>query len=250
MRAALELGDASASLCRGYRWLLAAIGVGALPLLVCAAIGTRAHQFACALLLFPLLVVFLKADRFAHGVALIATAFAAHSVVAILLSRIAPETAAACLPGGSEYWAKNLHWIRTGEDPEYVLANWLPAHAQLTVAMLLFGYVSLGLIPFMQGFYEVDLMNFYVGRLMETSGDAPLSLLLGWHPWSVARGLGYVALIFEVAALSYARLTGTTRRGLRAGRLGLALLFLVADGVIKYGLMEGVRGQLAHAIGG
>src|SRR5262249_25128137 len=131
----------------------------------------------------------------------------------------------------------------TGENPEYQLSHWVPAQAQLLVAVLLFAYTSFGGVVFWQGLHEVDLMNVYVGSLLRESADPFQAVLLGWHPWSVCRGLGYLLLTFEVASLSLARFTGrplsSGRR--RAWRWGLGLGFLALDGVLKATLMEAVR---------
>lgn len=187
-----------------------------------------------------------------RGLGIVAVAFGAHSLCAILLAYHAPERAAACMPSGAAYFAKQLHWIKTGEDPEYVVANWLPAHFQLLGAMILFTYLSLGFLPFVQGFFEVDLMNYYVGRLLAGSDGSPVSLLLGWHPWSVLRGICYALLAYEVASLSLQRLTGRplspSKR--RMARMGAAGAFFALDCVVKYATTEAVRGALSsHLVG-
>ena len=62
------------------------------------------------------------------------------------------------------------------------------------------------------------------------------ALAVGWHPWSLCRGLGYGLLTFEVVSYSYQRLTGSTvstpRR--RAWRWALGLALLVLDGMLKW----------------
>jgi hypothetical protein len=117
--------------------------------------------------------------------------------------------------------------------------------------MALWGYLSLGLVPLLQGLYELDLMNFYVGRLLaHARGPSPV-LLLAWHPWSVCRGVGFLFVTFELASLSLARLTGvplsTPQR--RLTRWGLGVGFLILDAGIKWSCSERVRlalaGQLA-----
>jgi hypothetical protein len=75
--------------------------------------------------------------------------------------------------------------------------------------------------------------------------------MLGWHPWSVCRGIGYLVLTYEIASLSLSRLSGTPLASLQARqwRWGLGLGFLVLDGIIKYTLLEAVRRVLAECLG-
>ncbi|MGC4121224.1 MAG: hypothetical protein QM765_42935 [Myxococcales bacterium] len=240
----------SSALFDDARWSVAAVAAGVLPLLAAVPFHTCAHQHVSSLLLFMLMIGAIHAGKFARGVAAIGVAFLAHSLVAIALARLSPASVCTLFPGGPEYWTETHTWLVTGKDPEYELAAWLPAHLQLTGAVVLLGYVSMGLIPLMQGFHEVDLMNFYVGRLLSVSADAPTSLALGWHPWSVARGLGFCLLVFCVAWVSHRRFTGRDVGSWRflALRGGLGLGLLVADALMKYGLLEVVRVALAAGL--
>lgn len=226
---------------------VSALVVGTLPLLLGAALGSPQHQVVAGLALFPLFLGTLRTERFGRGVALVGLAFASHNAVAIALSVSSPE-AAALFPDGADYWSKQHAWITTGQDPEYVVANWLPAHAQLFVGVALYSYLSLGFLGFVQGFYEVDLMNFYVGRLIAHSDSLAPALLLGWHPWSALRGLCYVVLLWELASWSLERMTGrplsTPERRLFRW-LGAVGLF-VADCVVKVVLLDVVRDSLFH----
>lgn len=188
----------------------------------------------------------MREDRTGKGVATIGVAFLAHCLLAISLTATYPEASAACLPDGAAYWESSRTWITSGHDPEYEPRNWVPAHLQLLVVMIAFSYLSLGLAPFTQGFYQVDLMNYYVGRLVAGSSSGGVAMGLGWHTWSVMRGLCYTVLVFEVASWSFSRLTGrelsTPTR--RRWRWGIALGFFLLDCLLKYFMLEPVRGQL------
>src|SRR5262249_10273726 len=130
---------------------------------------------------------------------------------------------------------------------EYDPGWWLPAHVQLLAGMVLFCYTSLGLIPLWQGLYEVDLMNFYVGRLIAHSHAPGLALAVGWPPWSLGRGVGYLFLTYEVTAWSFTGLTGAppSRPSGRRWRWGLGLAFLGLDVLLKAFFLEDVRRLLA-----
>lgn len=245
--AAWSFAGAGAGVVESRWWWVAAAAAGMLPLLACAPFGASAHQIVSAFALTPLLLGAARIDRSARGVAALLLAYAAHTATAITLSFHAPDLAGPCMPGGEEYWAKQLVWIRTGEDPEYVLANWVPAHFQLFGVVVALSYLSLGAMPLIRGFYEVDLMNYYVGRLLAASDDSWWPLFVGWHPWSVMRGICYSLLIYEVTSLSLSRLTGrelsTTRK--RHARWIGAAGFFAADCVVKYVTLDVVRGTLA-----
>lgn len=236
---------------RGWRWLPCAVVVGALPLLVSVALGLPGHQVVSAVLLWLPFLACVRADRTGVGVGTIAVGFGTHSLLAIALSARRPEWVQDLLPGGPEYWAAQERWITTGQDPEYQPANWIPAHLGLLAAMVGLGYLSLGLLPFLQGFREVDLMNFYVGRLLSRSESSPAALLLGWHAWSLMRGVCYTLLVFEVASWSLTRLAGqeTSTPARRRWRWGAGLAFFLLDGILKLFLLEPVRAGLAANLG-
>ena len=253
IKGALGLGEATSALFAGHAWLWVAIAIGAVPVALAALPATHWHQVVTALLVFALVVGAIHAGQAVRGLAAVALAFVAHCAVAIVIARFMPPgSAAAMFPGGAEYWAATHTWLTTGVDPEYELASWVPAHLQLAGAMLVLGYLSMGLIPFMQGFHEVDLMNFYVGRLLASSDDSTVSLALGWHPWSLMRGVGFTLVVFTIAAASYQRFTGRQPEAwrLHALRLGAGIAFLGLDALLKLTIMEPVRHALASRLTG
>lgn len=237
-------------LLRGPRWALSAALAGTLPLLLAWPLGSSVHQGISGLLLTLLVWGCVVQGRFGAALGTIGLAFGAHSLLAIGIAASAPVEAAALFPDGAGYWLKQEAWIRSGYDPEYELASWLPLHLQLLVACLVLAPLTLGLAIFARGFYEVDLMNFYVGSMLREAGVAPGVLAVGWHPWSLCRGLCYVLLTLELVALACERLTGRRPPAprARAARLCLALGFFLADCVIKFSCTEEVRSVLHAAL--
>lgn len=229
-------------------WWIAAAAVGILPVLAGYALGTSAHQPATALLLFVLLLAAVRDDKPARGMGALALAFAAHSATAITLTALDPSGAGAVFPGGEAYWNAQRTWIATGVDPEHDLSTWLPAHAQQLAGVVVFGFVSFGFVALLQGFHEVDLMNSYVGRLVAGSDDPVGAVLLGWHPWSILRGLAYVVFVYELASWSLARFTGRDLGSVAVRRFRwiLGLTLLAADALVKIGFTEPVRAALTH----
>jgi hypothetical protein len=242
----------AARLYDGWMWLPVAVAAGAIPVLIGISFGLSGHQPVTAILLFLLFIAAVRENRLACGVAVVGIVFAAHSLPVIALTIAGGDTVAASLPDAEGYWQANLRWIVTGHDPEYEIVNWLPAHLQLLGAIIVLGYLSMGLIPFYQGFYEVDLMNYYVGRLVTESAGSPLALLCGWHIWSLTRGLCYTVLVFEIAQCSLARLSGRrlASRAARIRRWSVALGFFLVDCGLKLFLTEPVRGLLEQTLPG
>lgn len=244
-RATYDFAGLAQSFCEGWRWLPAAIVAGTIPFLISYATGARGHQLISALLLMMLCLACARRDDWRKGLGVMAVAYVAHCAVVIALSYADPSRVAPLLPGAEDYWHKQIGWIQTGMDPEYQLSAWVPAHLKLLGGAILFSYTSLGSIIFYQGFYEVDLMNFYNAQLMAQSSNQALSLALGWHVWSWLRGLGYLFIAFEIISFSLRRMTGMNGDGsLRWRRFAVGLAFLLADGLVKVIMLEPVREQM------
>lgn len=245
-RTILHAASFAEPLVRGLRWLPISIVAGAIPILLAYALHTSFHQTLTGLLLVPLLLACVRRDHFVRGIAIIVMVIGVHSAIAIALSATDPEHAARILDGSAPYWEKTRHWIVTGDDPEYRWRTWLPAHLQLAVGVPLTGYLSLGAIPLGIGIREVDLMNFYVGRLIATSDHPGIALACGWHPWSIARGLGYAILLFEVVSWSLTRMTHTplSTRKRRQLRWALGLTLAILDAALKLWLSPYIRDAL------
>ena len=224
-------------------WPVAAVILGAGPFLLGYATGLPGQQLVTALGLALLTLAFARRDAWLQATAAIALVYVVHCAVVIAVTYSDPEGAVAHIPEGREYWQKQYTWITTGQDPEYAFSAWVPAHVLLLVAMILLGLSSFGVVVFYQGFFEVDWMNYYNGQLLAHSIDVPTALLLGWHPWSVLRGIGYVFIAFEIVSLALQLFSGRRISTFRTRRLRwmLGLAFIVADGVTKALLLEPVR---------
>jgi hypothetical protein len=227
---------------------LASAILGAGPVLLDIEAGWNLSRWVSALFLSPLLLGAVVRDATVRGLAVMGMAFLSHSAVVIAWVAKQPDRLGEFMPAGQAYWEESRDWILTGHSPEYDLSFWLPAHFQLLGAMFLFTYISLGLATFWQGLFEVDRMNCYVAQLLVHSHNPWLAVAVGWHPWSLCRGMGYLLITFEVVSLSFARLTGMplSNARTRTWRWVLGLGFLAADGLIKYFALESVRLILAE----
>ncbi len=223
-----------------------AVAIGAVPITLGWLLTTSLHQPLTGLLLTPLLVGCLAKGRPGLALAGIALAVGVHSGAAVALSAADPGRAAAILDGSAPYWDRTRHWIVTGADPEYDWRHFVPAHLILVLLVVAGGYVTLTALPLMVGVRELDLMNFYVGRLI-AEGNAPWAAVLwGWHPWSVIRGVSYSLLLLSTATWSLNRLTGRAddRPQRTRAMFQLGLTFAVLDAVVKVWITPFVRERL------
>lgn len=224
-------------------WPIIALAVGSVPILAGYHCGTSVHQPVTAVLLAVMFLGCVRRDQLGRAILLTVIVIGSHSAMAIVLSARDPAGAAAILPGSSGYWERTRHWIITGEDVEYQWRHWLAAHGLILLFVALGSYLSFGSVAFAKGIEEVDLMNFYVGRLVAMSEDSWTAIALGWHPWSILRGVACTVIVFEVASLSLARLSNrplsTRRRRIRRWQIGIG--FACLDAIVKLSLAPTIR---------
>lgn len=226
-----------------WKLLTIAVLAGALPALLAIAVQLPFDRFITAIVILPLLLGATRRDSLTVGLGVMTLAIVAHCAVIITFAARDPDALFGMFPAGADYWERSHKWITTGESPEYSLAYWVPAHFQILAGSAAFAYTSHGFLTIWEGLYEVDLMNCYVGQLAAHSENVWLAVAVGWHPWSVLRGIGYLLVTFEVSSYSLQRMTATTLSTphRRLTRWGIGLTFLVADGVVKFLCMEPLR---------
>jgi hypothetical protein len=226
--------------------VISAIIVGGVPFGLSLLAGVGGHQLVSAIGLSLLCLALAKDDAWVKGIATIALTFLAHSVLVIAFARQMPDTVQPLLPGAEDYWQKQVLWIESGQDPEYELSAWVPAHFMILLGTTLYSFTSFGVLAFYAGFQQVDMMNFYNARLMAHSISEPTALGFGWHFWSILRGLGYLFITFEVLSFSLQCCSGRELSAFktRCTRWSIGLMLLLADGVVKFCMLEAVRLQL------
>ncbi len=228
------------------RLIMCAVVLGAVPALVAVLFQAPLDRPLTTLAMTPLLLAAVRRDCMSRGLALLSLVFIVHSAMMIGLTAAAPNDVAAVFPSGQAYWHESRDWILTGVSPEYETSYWLPAHVMQFVGGAFFTFTSLGGVLIWEGLYQVDLMNVYVGNLILSSDNPLLALGLGWHPWSVLRGIGFLFVGFEACSYSLERFLGTrfsTRRR-RLLRWGIGTGFLALDGVVKFFFLGMIRDTL------
>jgi hypothetical protein len=228
-------------------WPLYAVLAGVIPVLAGYSLGSAMHQPITAMMLAAPFFSCALRGLFARALGLVAVVMGLHSAVCIVLSCLDEPGAAAALSGSSAYWQQTLAWLRTGEDPEYqASAALLMQHLTLLGSVAVGACLTLGAGPFVEGVFQLDQMNSYVGRLVAQSHD-PLSIaLLAWHPWSILRGIACSILTFECVAWMAARLApeAVSAGHGRGTRLAVAAGLATADVLTKASLAPLVREQL------
>ena len=233
-----------------WKWLLLALMIGALPVVLDHLTGYHLSRWLTPVMVLPLLLAAVQRDSLYYAFLVLGGMLFSHSLTMIALAVHAPEHWSGIFPPGVQYWEVTREWLLTGESKEYQLSYWVPGHLQLAFAMVFYTYCSLGLITLWHGFHEVDLMNLYVSQLWLHSDGSLGVILLGWHPWSICRGIGFVVLTYELVSWSFEHLCGktiSTRRS-RINRWGLGFGFLALDMVVKYTMLESVRQVLHQSI--
>jgi hypothetical protein len=220
--------------------------IGVAPLWVSWLLGWSFHRELAGLLLFFPFLALVATDRPGMASALVFTAFACHSGLAMLLAKGFPTQTALVLTDGAPYCAANLQWIQTGVDPERSPSVWLLVQLQEAAGMAIWATSSLGLVPLVRGFYQIDLMNFFVGRLLAASENGLIAILVGWHPWAILRGIGYVRLAFAAVSASLGYFLGRSLAppGLVWKRWALAGGLLLGDVLLKFATLDWVRETL------
>jgi hypothetical protein len=238
---ALSLGD-TLSAFSGRWWWLASVLAGTIPFLISWGLGIGGQAHVSAILLSLMCLACATSARWSRGLLVIGLTFVSHCVLVTFACSVDPQGTQAILPGAHDYWSRQFTWIRTGTDPEYQTSEWLGAHVQLAVVGTLFTVTSLGWLTFLEGFKEVDLMNFYAGQLWALSGD-PRAAVVGWHIWSMLRGAGFAILTMTIIVVVVEWLQ-TRRVRISWGRFGCGAALLVADVVVKFQSMPAVRDVL------
>lgn len=172
--------------------------------------------------------------------------FLAHSVLAIFLVQTDPATCDLIMPKAADYWQQQRHWITTGENNEYELSVWVPAHLTLFLGTTIYSFTSFGCLVFHEGLVQVDMMNYYNAQLALMSESQVRSFGFGWHLWSLMRGVGYLFLTVEVISCSLQVFTGIrlSPGRTRLMRWSVGVGFLLADCLIKFFSVEVVRQKL------
>ena len=123
-------------------WAATAIGIGIVPLLLSLALGIIGHQILSAILLSLLCIGLLWKDGWIRCIIAITLTFLSHSALAVIFAQHYPDLCAEIMPKAADYWEQQRHWITTGENIEYELSTWVPAHITLFFGTTFYSFCS------------------------------------------------------------------------------------------------------------
>lgn len=230
----------------GWRWVILALLLGMIPCALCVMFGWTWHRPFTAIVLTLMVVPLASSNRWLSGLSAIVLVFASHSAVAITAAFLDPAAAGIAFPGGADYWDRQRYWIESGTDEEYRVRDWAPEHALLLAGTTVVSFTSFGGLTFHHGLHEVDLMIYYNGQLIASSKNGFLALALGWHLWSILRGVGYTLLSFQLVALAvqFFAMKPVCRPAEHLRHIAYGVFFLLLDAAVKSVMTSWVQQKL------
>jgi hypothetical protein len=106
----------------------------------------------------------------------------------------APERCTSAIFHGPEYVDEMFRWIRTGIGAEGTPSLFIPQHLLHLGIFVVLSLCTASLVSLLMGAVLMNYMSFYVGSLIVASRDFWLSVMMGWHPWSILRVAAFVIL--------------------------------------------------------
>jgi hypothetical protein len=153
---------------------------------------------------------------------------------AMLLSFARPTATDTLFVRGAAYRVEMFEWVMTGSGAESTPSVFIPQQLLQTSAFAVLALLTGGVLAMPMGAALMNYMGHYVGSLAANSRHPALTMLLGWHPWSVIRIVSFVILgvVLSVPLLSRVRPFTIDRRPARTFLIA-AGIGLIADLVLK-----------------
>ncbi len=104
---------------------------------------------------------------------------------------------------GAVYHNDTLIWILTGEGIIAHPEQFIPLHISGVFRVVTSAMGSCGLITLIGGSRELNVMNFHVAQLLQSSHTPIRTLLFGWPIWSLLRGWSYLSLMVASAGMFF-----------------------------------------------
>jgi len=153
-------------------------------------------------------------------------AVAATAMSAFGWSRDARDEGLFLRPG---YRDDMLRWVETGQGDESRPSRFLPQHAAHAGVFAAASLGTGGILSMPMGAVLMNSMGEYVGTMAARSAHPVASIILGWHPWSLVRIVGFVILGVVLSGVVLSRLMAfpfalSAHRGWLAAGGGLLIL--------------------------
>ena len=199
---------------------------------------------------FPFMIDALRQGRIRVAIARMLVWAAALGVCAMLLSYARPQETGELFLHGAAYRVEMFTWVMTGQGAESRPSQFIPLHARDTAIFAGLAIGTAGALAMPMGAALMNYMGHYVGTLALHSARPALTMVLGWHPWSVIRIVSFVAIGTIPALPLLARLLSFPVDWREPRRLLLwAGGGLIADVILKSLLAPFWQRLLLHTVG-
>jgi len=217
------------------RWVYAYVLVEvALALAVSAGLRSSTALWVLdPILFFPVFAFHLYHRRWARLVGLVSLWGIWKSVLFMALVCFTGDYMDSLVSGAAAYHANTLAWITTGEGKIAHPEVFLPEHVWHLGHVALTAVASGGLTTLIGGAGELNIMNFHVAKLLQSSHNPWYIIFFGWPIWSLLRGWAYLFVTMGMGQFFFCIVT---RRRPEYRRLCVFLLIGCALAGVDLGL--------------
>jgi hypothetical protein len=143
-----------------------------------------------------------------------------------------------------------FEWVLTGRGAESTPSQFVPLQLEQAAVFSGLAFMTAGALAMPMGAVLMNYMGHYVGTLAAQSRHPALTMILGWHPWSVIRIVSFVVLGVVLSVPLVSRMTRVTidRRAARTCTIA-ACAGLAADLVLKAVLAPSWQRLLLRVVG-
>ena len=199
---------------------------------------------------FPFMVLALRRGDLRLAVARMLLWALTLGTVATLASYARPDQTEALFLRSGPYRVEMLGWVMTGQGAESTPSQFIPQQAGHAALFSSLALVTGGVAAMPMGAVLMNYMGHYVGTLAASSRRPALTMILGWHPWSVIRVISFVVIGVVLSAPLLSRI-GRFQVDWALGRRLLiwAGVGLIADVVLKTLLAPAWQHLLLRVVG-
>jgi len=199
---------------------------------------------------YPFMVVALRQGELRLAIARMLLWALTMGMCAMLMSYAWPTATDTLFLRGAAYRAEMFAWVLTGRGAESTPSQFIPQQLGQAAIFTGLAIATAGALAMPMGAVLMNYMGHYVGTLAAQSRQPALTMLLGWHPWSVIRIISFVTLGVVLSVPLLARLTRVPI-GRDAARpfLAGACIGLAADIVLKMLLAPAWQRLLLRVVG-
>jgi hypothetical protein len=153
---------------------------------------------------YPFMVFALKRGDLRLAVARMLLWALTMGTCAMLLSYARPAATATFFLHADAYRVEMFEWVLTGQGVESSPSRFIPQHLGQAAVFCGLALATAGVLAMPMGAVLMNYMGHYVGTLASRSVSPALTMLLGWHPWSIVRIVSFVTLgvVLSIPVLS------------------------------------------------